>query len=154
MRTKLLFLAVCAACNMAANCSEMPPDSVIRAELTPEELAQGPTSHQMKGAILNDVRIWRELDKKVLVEGRKEMPKGISYAAGFPICDYDKTDLEIFSLKSDLADQAYRVEETAYLCKKESIYYYHYQGGPRRVDLWMGPYRIDRKRPKTDDQQK
>ncbi len=152
MRTKLLFLAVCAACNMAANCQTMPPDSVLRAELTPEELAQGPTSHQMKGAIISDIRVWRELDKKVAVEGRKEMPSTIIYQGGFPVCDIDKTDLEIFSLKSDLADQPYRVEETAYYCKKESLYYYHYQGGPRRLSLWMGPYHIDRKRPKTDDQ--
>lgn len=151
MRARLLFLAVCAACNTAANCAEPPPDSVLRAELTPEELAQGPTSHQMKGAIISDVRVWRELDKKVAVDGRKEMPKTIIYVGGFAVCDIDKTDLEIFSLKSELADQPYRVEETAYFCKKESIYFYHYQGGPKRVSLWMGPYRIDRKRPKTDD---
>lgn len=151
MKTRLIFLALGAACNLAANCHEMPPDSVLRAELTPEELAQGPTYHHMKGAILNDVRIWRELDKKIAFEGTKGLPSGIAYDGGIPICHYDKTDLEIFSLKSDLADQSYRVEETAFYCKKESVYYYHYQGGPKKLDLWMGPYRIDRKRPKTDD---
>lgn len=151
MRTRLLFLALCAACNVASQCHETPPDSVLRAELTPEELAQGPSYHHLKGAILSDVRIWRELDKKIAEEGRREMPKAISYAGGSPICDYDKTDLDIFSLKSDLSDQPYRVEETAFLCKKESVYYYHYQGGPKKLDLWMGPYRIDRKRVKTDD---
>jgi hypothetical protein len=152
MRTRFLLLAVCAALNTAANCHEMPPDSVLRAELTPEELEAGPGYHQMKGAILNDVRIWRELEKKIELEGRKEMPREIAYAQGVPICDYDKTDLEIFQLKSDLADQPYRVEETAFFCKKESIYYYHYRGGKKKLDLWMGPFRIDRKRPKTGDQ--
>jgi len=151
MRTRFLLLAVCAALNTAANCHEIPPDSVLRAELTPEELAAGPGYHQMKGAILNDVRIWRELEKKIETDGRREMPKSIYYDKGVPVCDYDHTDLEIFQLKSDLADQAYRVEETAFYCRKESIYFYHYRGGPRKLDLWMGPYRIDRKRPKTDD---
>jgi len=151
MRTRLLFLVVCAACNTAANCQQIPPDSVLRAELTPEELAQGPSYHQMKGAILNDVRIWRELDRKIEQDGRREMPKTIVYVGGSPVCDIDKTDLEIYSLKSDLADQAYRVEETAFYCRKESLYYYHYQGGPKKLNLWIGPYRLERKPPKTDD---
>jgi hypothetical protein len=152
MRIRLLLLAVCAGLNTAANCHDLPPDSVLRAELTPEELDAAPGYHQMKGAILNDVRIWRELEKKIEAEGRREQPKAISYVQGNPMCDYDKTDLEIFQLKSDLADQPYRVEETAFFCRKESIYYYHYRGGPHKLDLWMGPYRIDRKRPKTGDQ--
>jgi hypothetical protein len=152
MKTRLLFAALCAAVNMAANCATMPPDSVIRAELTPEELNEKPGYHQMKGAILSDVRTWRRLDIVVAEEGRKEAPKSIVYPAGIATCDYDKNEFEIFQLKSDLADQPYRVEETAFYCRKENLYYYHYQGGPKRLDLWLGPYRIERKRPKTDDQ--
>ncbi|MBV8881795.1 MAG: hypothetical protein JO332_17690 [Planctomycetaceae bacterium] len=152
MSKKLLFLALCAAVNTGAQCAgATPPDSVLRADITPEELNAGPSSHQMKGAILNDVRIWRELDKRIAVEGYKEFPKAINNASGIPVCLYDQTEYEIFSLKSDLADQPYRVEETAYYCKKESVYFYHYQGGPKRLNLWLGPYRIERKRPKTDD---
>ena len=44
----------------------------------------------------------------------------------------------------------YRIDETAYLCRKEGVYYYHYQGGPRKLDVWMGPYKIDRRRVKPD----
>ncbi|HEV3026815.1 MAG TPA: hypothetical protein VG457_04540 [Planctomycetota bacterium] len=151
MRKRLLFLACCAALNTAAQCNKLPPDSVLRAEITPEELSAGPSYHQMKGAILNDVRIWRELDKKIETEGYKEFPRAIDNSTGVPICTYDQTEYEIYALRSDLADQPYRLEETAYYCKKESVYFYHYQGGSKRLNLWLGPYRIDRKRPKTDD---
>ena len=46
---------------------------------------------------------------------------------------------------------AFTPDETAYLCRKEGLYYYHYQGGPKKLDMWMGPYRIDRKRVKPDE---
>lgn len=151
MRKRLLFLALCAAVNTAAQCSSLPPDSVMRADITPEELNAAPSSHQMKGAILNDVRIWRELEKKLETDGYKQYPKAINNASGIPTCIYDQTEYEIFVLRSDLADQPYRLEETAYYCRKESIYFYHYQGGPKKLNLWMGPYRIERKRAKTDD---
>ena len=151
MRTKLLLLALCAAVNCAAQCNTLPPDSVLRADITPEELDAGPTYHHMKGALLNDVRIWRNLDTRVAAEGFKEYPKAIDNSTGVPVCHYDQTDLEIYSLKSDLADQPYRIEETAYYCKKESIYYYHYQGGPKKLNLWMGPYKLERKRAKNDE---
>ncbi|HLY72735.1 MAG TPA: hypothetical protein VKU80_01340 [Planctomycetota bacterium] len=151
MRKRLLFVALCAAVNTAANCSQLPPDSVLRADIPPEELDASPSYHQMKGAILNDVRIWRELDKKVEAEGYKDSPREIDTSSGTPICANDKTEYEIFSLRSDLSDQAYRLEETAYYCKKENLYYYHYQGGSKRLNLWLGPYRIERKRPKNDN---
>lgn len=152
MKRKLLFVALCATVNLAAQCGVMPPDSVIRAELTPEELAEQPGHHQMKGAILSDVRKWRNLDIRVAEEGRKEAPKSITYPAGIATCEYDMTEFEIYQLRSDIADQSYRVEETAFYCRKENLYYYHYQGGPKRLNHWLGPYRIERKRPKTDDQ--
>lgn len=153
MKRTLPFLVLCAALNVAAQCDTLPPDSVLHAELTPEELAEGPSAHRMKGAILNDVRIWRELDKKIATEGYKEYPKSIVNTTGYPTCKYDQTELEVYSLKSDLADQPYRIEETAYFCKKESLYFYHYQGGPKKLNLWLGPYRIERKRAKSDDHQ-
>ena len=151
MRKRLMFLALCAAVNTAAQCNTLPPDSVMRADITTEELNAGPSSHQMKGAILNDVRIWRELEKKLETDGYKEYPRAINNVSGIPTCIFDQTEYEIFALRSDLADQPYRLEETAYYCRKESIYFYHYQGGPKKLNLWMGPYRIERKRVKTDD---
>ncbi|HZE95631.1 MAG TPA: hypothetical protein VE981_01260 [Planctomycetota bacterium] len=151
MRARILFALVCAVWGVAAKCDSLPADSVLRAEITTEELNAGPGHNQMKGAILSDVRIWRGLDVKIEHEGVREMPKAIDYLSGTPTCSWDKTEFEVFSLKSDLADQPYRVEETAFFCKKESVYYYHYQGGPKKLDLWLGPYRIERKRAKTDD---
>jgi hypothetical protein len=152
MRKRLMVLALCAAVSTAAKCNTLPPDSVMRADISTEELNEGPSYHQMKGALLNDVRIWRSLDKKIETEGYKDFPSAIDNSTGLPICVHDKTEYEIYSLKSDLADQPYRIEETAYYCKKESLYYYHYQGGPKRLNLWLGPYKIERKRPKTDDE--
>jgi hypothetical protein len=151
MKIRLLLVVLTAAISTAANCNSMPPDSQLRAEISPEELNAAPGYHQMKGAILNDVRIWRSLDKKIESEGYKEFPGAIDNSQGTPICTHDQTEYEIYSLKSDLADQPYRIEETAYYCKKESLYYYHYQGGPKRLNLWLGPYRIERRRPKADD---
>ena len=151
MRKRLLFLTLCAAVNTAAQCNTLPPDSVMRADISTEELNAGPSAHQMKGAILNDVRIWRELTKRIETEGFKEPPRAINTSSGIPNCTVDQTDFEIYVLKSDLADQPYRLEETAYYCRKESIYYYHYQGGSKKLNLWLGPYKIERKRPKTDD---
>ncbi|HLY11616.1 MAG TPA: hypothetical protein VKW04_20105 [Planctomycetota bacterium] len=151
-KKRWLFVTLSAALNCAAQCNEVPADSVLRADISTEELNAGPSSNQMKGAILSDVRIWRSLDKKIETEGYKEFPSAIDNSSGTPICVNDKTEYEIFSLKSDLSDQPYRIEETAYYCKKDNVYYYHYQGGPKRLNLWLGPYRIERKRPKSDDQ--
>jgi hypothetical protein len=154
MTRRLLFLALGAMVTTAAKCNTMPPDSVLRADISTEELNSGPSYHQMKGAIISDVRIWRMLDKKIEAEGYKEFPHAIDNTGGSPICANDMTELDIYSLKSDLADQPYRIEETAYYCKKESLYYYHYQGGPKHLNLWLGPYKIERKRPKSDDDDK
>ncbi|MBI3857983.1 MAG: hypothetical protein HY293_20075 [Planctomycetes bacterium] len=151
MRTRLLLVAACAVCGTAGTCDIRPPDSVIHAEISPEELAAAPGYHQMKAALIGDVRIWRELDKKVETEGRREVPLSVTFVAGVATCSADKTEFEIYRLKEDLLDQPYRVDETAFLCRKESVYYYHYQGGPRKLDVWMGPFRIERKRPQTDD---
>ena len=150
MKRKFILVAACAMCSTAGTCNITPPDSVIRAEITPEELEASPGYHQMKGAILNDVRIWRELDKKVEVEGRREVPTAVMFVGGVATCGSDKVEFEVYQLKEDLLDQPYRIDETAYLCRKEGLYYYHYQGGPRKLDAWMGPYRIERKRPRNE----
>src|SRR5262245_65487779 len=116
MRKNFLLIVACAACSTAGTCSYIPPDSVLRADLTPEELNAPPDYHHMKGALLNDVRIWRQLDKIIDTEGRKEVPVVIKFNNGIPICANDETEFEIYRLKEDLLDQPYRVDETAYLC--------------------------------------
>jgi hypothetical protein len=151
MKKTFGLLAVIAVCNTAGTCNLVPPDSVIRAEITPEELEAQPGYHQMKGALLNDIRVWRELDKKVADEGVREVPTPFTLVQGIPTCGTDKTEFEVYRLKEDLIDQPYRIDETAYLCRKEKLYYYHYQGGPRKLDVWMGPYKLDRKRIKPDE---
>lgn len=151
---KLAFLLATCAVGVASACNSIPPDSVLRAELTPEELNAPPDYHHMKGALLNDVRIWRQLDRLIDTEGRKEVPVVIKFNNGIPICANDETEFEIYRLKEDLQDQPYRVDETAYLCRKDKAYYYRYQGGPRKLDVWLGPYRIERKRPVVDEQKK
>jgi hypothetical protein len=151
MRNSFVLIVACALCNTASTCNTMPPDSVLRAELTPEELEAAPGYHQMKAAILSDVRQWRELDRRVQTEGQREVPRCLKFVDGVPTCLTDETQFEVYRLKEDLRDQSYRVDETAFLCRKEGLYYYHYQGGPRKLDAWMGPYRIDRKRPKADE---
>jgi hypothetical protein len=150
MRKSFVLLAAVAVCNTAGTCDLTPPDSVLRAEISPEELEAAPGYNQMKGALLNDIRVWRELDKKVSVEGRREVPTSLNLISGVATCGLDKTEFEVYRLKEELQDQPYRIDETAYLCRKEGMYYYHYQGGPRKLDVWMGPYKIDRKRVKPD----
>jgi hypothetical protein len=151
MRKSFLLLAACAVCNTAGTCDITPPDSVLRAEIPPEELEASPGYHHMKAALISDVRIWRELDRKVESEGQSTVPRNFKFLQSVATCSADDTPFEIYKLKDDLVDQPYRVDETAFLCRKEGVYYYHYVGGPRKLDAWMGPYRIDRKRPKNDD---
>jgi hypothetical protein len=151
MRNWYVLIVACALCNTAGNCNTMPPDSVLRAELTPEELEAAPGYHQMKAAILSDVRKWRELDRRVEAEGQREVPRSFKFVDGVATCLSDDSPFEVYRLKEDLRDQAYRVDETAFMCRKEGLYYYHYKGGPRKLDAWMGPYRIDRKRVKPDE---
>ncbi len=138
----ILFLA-------AASCDAMfPKDHELRG-FTDEEMKAGPSYHQMKGAILNDVRIWRQLEKK-LDEGRATCA-AVVIGEKDATCANDKEPLETYYLTSEMGDKPYRVEETAYYCTTESLYYYHYVGGPRNLNVWMGPYRLERKRPRTDD---
>ena len=154
MRKNFLLLAACAVCNTAGTCDITPPDSVLRAEISQEELEASPGYHQMKAAIISDIRIWREVDKKAETEGQATVPRSLKFVAGVATCSVDDTAFEIYKIKDDLQDQPYRIEETAFLCRKEGVYYYHYQGGPRKLDVWLGPYRIERKRAKTDDDKK
>ena len=153
MSLKRILPAACAAL-AALGCNSIPPDSVLHAELTEEELKASPTYHRMKGALLNDIRIWRQLDKVIETEGRKEVPLAIRNVNGIPVCANDEKEFEIYRLKEDLLDQPYRVDETAYLCREDKVYYYRYQGGPRKLDVWLGPYRIDRRAPPLEERKR
>jgi len=150
MKKTSFWIAALALINVAGNCNAMPPDHELRSGLSKAEMEEGPSHFRMKGALLNDVRIWRGLDKR-LDEGRPACA-AIVTEKGIPICAADKTEIEIFTLREDLMDQPYRVKETVYFCRKEDVYHYRYTGGPRRLDVWLGPYKIERKSPKVSDE--
>jgi hypothetical protein len=59
--------------------------------------------------------------------------------------------MEIYSFPEKTKDQLHRVEESAYYCRKDSIYFYHYVGGRRGLNVWMGPYPLKRERPKVEE---
>ncbi len=132
-----------------AGCDVMPPDHEIRAGLTKEELEAGPSYHHMMGALLSDVRIWRELGKKL--DDGKPVCTGIVHEDDMTLCANDKTELEFYVFPDQSGDQLYRVSESAYYCRKEGVYYYHYVGGPRNMNVWLGPYPLRRDRPKVEE---
>ena len=139
----LLFLVL-----PAATCVHWRSDAE-RFGLTDDELNAPVPSSRLRGAILNDVIIWRGLREK-LDEGRPECPMVI-VRNGFMTCARDETTFEVFSLRSELPDEPYRVVETAFYCRAESVYYYHYVGGRYRRDVWFGPFKLERKRPQVED---
>jgi hypothetical protein len=139
------------ALGAAISCDLTPTDAEIRTGMTLEELNSPPSSHQVKAAIITDVRIWRQLDLR-LDEGKK-ICEGIVFVEGEPTCARDQELLEVYVLKSDLPDQAYRVDEAAYFCRLEGIYHYHYVGGPKKLDVWLGPYKLVRRAVRPDERE-
>lgn len=144
MKRWWILLGMVAGCNFDLS----PSDEAIRG-WSRAELEAGPSDIQMHAAILNDVRRWRQLDQH-LGEGVATCD-AYHYAEGKLRCSGDQSEMTSFELKSEPQDQPNRIEETALYCPKESVYYYHYVGGPRKFDLWLGPYKIDRPAKKLDD---
>ena len=140
----LLFLVL-----PAANCVHWRSDAE-RYGFTDAELNAKVPSTRLRGAILNDVIIWRGLRER-LEEGRPGCSMVVQ-RDGVIICARDETAFEVFSLRAELPDEPYRAEETAYYCREESVYYYHYVGGRYRRNVWFGPFSLDRKRPKDPDE--
>ena len=143
-RLTILAWAALAGCNMNIR----PDDAQLRTGMTQEEMDAAPGHNEMKAAIVSDVRKWRMLDQR-LEEGRAACPY-IVWKEKVPVCVACQEDMEVYSLKKDLSDQPYRVEETAYYCRKESQYLYHYVGGKKKLDVWLGPNSIERKRVKPE----
>jgi hypothetical protein len=137
----LLTLAACEAM--------MRPEHEYRAHMSKEELEAGPTYHQMMGAILYDVRVWRELDKK-LEEG-KTACAGIVEENGLRYCAKCQEQLQVYIFPDKTKEQLHRVEESAYYCSKEGFYFYHYVGGRNGLNVWMGPYPLKREARKLEE---
>lgn len=133
----------------AADCAHWPDDK-DRFNLTDAELQAGPSTYQMMGAFLND-RNWRGLNTPEMLDTGQPVCNGVLFQEKKAICVKDRQQMEVYPLKKDPVDVPYRVEETAYYCREDKIYYYHYVGGPQKRDAWLGPYPMRRERPKTDD---
>jgi len=131
-----------------AACDLRPNDVELRTGMTEEEMNSPAGFHQMKAALTTDVRKWRMLDQR-LEEGRATCPS-IYWVDKTAKCARDMEELEVYNIKKDLEDQPYRVEETTYYCRKEGVYFYHYVGGKKKSDVWMGPFPLDRKRVKPE----
>jgi hypothetical protein len=125
-----------------------PPEEQLRG-FSRAELEAGPSDIQMHAAILNDIRRWRQLDRH-LDEGVATC-SAHKFVEGKLRCADDQAEIASFDIKIDPQDLPNRIEETALYCPKESVYYYHYVGGPRKYDVWLGPYKIDRPAKKLDD---
>lgn len=147
MRRSAILLLVAAAA-----CQPVPPRHEYVAHMTTEELNAPPGSNAVKAKIISDVRRWRELHKR-LAQG-KPFCEGIFHLEGYVRCKKDETELEIYYFPGGPEDSQHRIQEKAYFCREEGVYYYHYLGGPRKVDSWLGPYKLDFKtiRPDESDQ--
>ena len=115
---------------------------------TPKVLKEPPTSYRMTGAVLDDVRNRRQLEEH-LDEGRPTCD-AIIYRDNNPTCAKDETTFEEYPFPNKAPFDPHPIEERAFYCRQESVYYYNYKGGPYRRDLWFGPYTLKRTRPDPD----
>jgi len=150
-RVRILLALVSAGLLSAGMCDPRPPDVTLRTGMTPEEMKEPPSSHAIKAALTNDVRRDRMLHLK-LNEGRKDCP-WVVWVQNMPVCAAEKCrkPLEFYMIKADEDYIPNRVDEMAFYCREESVYYYNYRGGPRKLDVWMGPYRLERRRVVPDE---
>ncbi len=132
-----------------ASCRSMPEEHEIRG-YSREELEAPPSYSQMMGAFLYDVRVNRELDKR-LGEG-SPVCAGIYFDGGIARCVNDREEMEFYVFPDKMEDPLHRVEESIHYCRKDGIYYYHYVGGPKNLNVWLGPFRLRRDPRKLDEQ--
>jgi len=111
--------------------------------LSREDLEAGANDNEIRARIVTDVRqTW--LPEAYLDHGRADCP-ALGHEGGKLICipcKASKTELKMFTLRDDPLDRQSPVRETAYFCPTESVYWYHYQGGDKRLDTWLGPRRV------------
>ncbi len=109
--------------------------------LSEEDLDGPPTPNELRARVINDALRWRFVRQRLDTEGKpasdfvRETDQG-------PACSRDEEPLNVITFPGQDVDRPDRVVETAYYCPLESVYWYHYEGGVRRRDLWMGPYRV------------
>jgi hypothetical protein len=126
-----------------------PNDAELRTGMSQAEMDAAPGHHETRAAIINDVRKWRMLSHR-LEEGRAGCA-AITWREKTPVCAKCMEDMEAYTVREDQPETSYRVDETVFYCRKESQYYYHYVGGKKRLDVWLGPYALERKRVKPEE---
>ena len=99
-----------------------------------------PTQNEIRGRVINDAVNWRRL-RDHLDEAKADC-LAVKTGEKGPSCAADGETFEVVHFPGDPPDKPYRVEETAYYCPKESVYYYHYVGGRDRLDVWLGPNKV------------
>lgn len=108
--------------------------------LTKDDLTAGPTDHAVRARILSDVRAtW--LPEAQLESGSASCPD-LRFEEGRAACVRDGSAVHRYPLRADPPDRRYPVQETAWFCPEESHYWYHYVGGDRNLDTWLGPRKI------------
>ncbi len=117
--------------------------------LQEEDLDSPPSTNEVRARILNDALRWRFVRQIIDREGRLECDF-VSYSDVGPICSRDQALLTVVVFPGDTVDRPDPVVETAYYCPKESIYFYHNRGGPRKRNHWLGPYRVNWNRGKKE----
>jgi hypothetical protein len=117
--------------------------------LTKDDLEAGPNDNEIRARIVNDVRsTW--LPQAYLDRGRADCPV-IRFEGTRPICKADEAPMKVFTIRYDDArDRAYWVRETCFFCPTESHYWYHYEGGDLKRDVWLGPRRVNLRVPQGD----
>jgi len=118
-------------CLIIAGCQVSPEDDRHDHPILSDDQA---SYFHIKAKILTDVRIWRELHLH-LERGRKQ--PGNPGSAGFRLQEF-----EAFVLRDDPKEQRDAVTEIAFYSPSTGAYFYHYLGGPKSLDVWMGPFSL------------
>ncbi|MBI2930898.1 MAG: hypothetical protein HYY16_04550 [Planctomycetes bacterium] len=135
-RSGLLVVVLLGACHTMT----LEEHELASRGLTQEDLEAPPSDNDIRARIMTDVRTtW--LPEAQLDQGLRECPV-VRFEEGRPVCAADGTEMKMFTLRNDSPDRQHPVRETAYFCPTESAYWYHYEGGDARRDVWFGPRRV------------
>ncbi len=126
-----------------ASCETMPEDRTIRFPwITDEDLKAPMTPRHITAAIINDARNYRVLRAR-LDEGTPSCPMVVIQGEE-ALCAKDGSKFMICVFPEGVQEGPEAVKETAFYCKEEQLYYYNYHGGPRKRNVWLGPFKLKR----------
>jgi len=117
--------------------------------LTPADLESGPDDTDIRTRIMGDVREWW-LPAADLHKGSPTCD-AIRWERGDrPLCALcaELPPMKVILLRADAPDRQHPVRETAYFCPAESRYWYRYEGGPLKREVWLGPRFVRLRAPK------